>query len=298
MKELELINYIAKKAGKCGKPVKLGIGDDCAVIDYDNKHYLLWASDMITDGTHFKLKNADLKSIGWKSVAVNISDIAAMGGEPKFVIISIGIPKGMKLADVRRIYDGIFAVCEKFNVKVIGGDTVRAKSLVIDVSIMGFVEKKKLIKRQGAKKGDLVLVTGPVRDGKKNHLDFLPRMKESRFLAGNFKINCMIDVSDGIAVDLGRICEMNKLGCRLYEDAVPLSKDLSVKDALYYGESFELLFTMSMKEAKRLFTSKKIKSFGPAFYIIGEIVGREKGRTIVGKEGRVQRLCMKGFEHL
>jgi len=298
MKELELIDEIRKRAGKAAKGLKVTIGDDCAVLHYDNERYLLWATDMLVEGTHFRLGKAPYRKIGRKAVAVNISDIAAMGGMPKYITVTLGLPGGIKQAAVRSIYDGIFSICREHNVRVVGGDTNRSRKLIIDVSIIGFVEKERLLRRNGAKEGDLVLVTGPVRNGKKEHLSFTPRVKEARFLTGRYKVSSMIDTSDGIAPDLGRICSESSTGCRLYEDAVPLSRGLSFADALYFGESFELLFTMDVKEARRLFLD--IKRFRRRFeyFVIGEITRKREGMCLIGKEGRRSALKMEGYRHL
>ncbi|MCK4852566.1 MAG: thiamine-monophosphate kinase, partial [Candidatus Omnitrophica bacterium] len=242
MEELRLIEEIRKRAGSPGKGVRAGIGDDCAVLDYDSKKYLLWAADMLVEGTHFSVKEAGYRKIGRKAVAVNISDIAAMGGVPAYITVAAGIPPRMDRTAVRAVYDGIFGMCKDHGIRVIGGDTNRSDSLVISVSIIGFVEKKRLLRRNGAKEGDLILVTGLVRDGRRDHLDFVPRLKEARFLSARYSIHSMIDVSDGIAPDLGRICAESGLGCKVYAGSIPLSRRLTLEDALYYGESFELLF--------------------------------------------------------
>jgi len=303
MKELELVEYIRKRAGRPGKGVKIGIGDDCAVLEYDAKHYLLWATDMLVEGTHFRLKGTPYRKIGRKAVAVNISDIAAMGGLPRHVTVAMGIPGGMAGSAVRGIYDGIFGICKDHGIKVIGGDINRSGRLIVDVSIMGLVEKERLIKRSGAREKDLVLITGPVRSGKKEHLDFAPRLKEARFLSRRCKINSMIDTSDGIALDMGRICSESGVGCRLYEGAIPLSKGLTLEEALYSGESFELVFTMGVKEARKLFLKRR--SFLPQaggreceYFVIGEITPKKNGLCLIRKEGRAGALKMTGFRHL
>lgn len=298
MKEFKFIEEIAKRAGRPSGKVITGIGDDCAVMEYDKGHYLLWGTDMLIEGTHFRIKDTTLDKVGRKAVAVNISDIAAMGGRPEYITVSLGVPSGMALSGIRRIYNGIFKLCGKYGIKVIGGDTVRSDKLVISVSIMGIVKKKRLVKRSDAKKGDLVLITGPVRDGKRTHLDFVPRLEESDLITTNCKVGAMIDTSDGIAMDISRICSASGVGCRLYADAVPLVKGLSLKDALYFGESFELLFTLPPKETRKLL--RKIRSYGkaPGIFVIGEVTSSKEGMKLVEKEGRIRTLEVKGFSHL
>ncbi|MFC1643997.1 thiamine-monophosphate kinase, partial [Candidatus Omnitrophota bacterium] len=295
MKELELVARIRKRAGRPGKGVKVGIGDDCAVLEHDAKRYLLWATDMLVEGTHFRLKDAGYDRIGRKAVAVNISDIAAMGGVPRYITVAVGLPAGMKRAVFDAIYGGILSICKEYGIEVVGGDINRSERLIIDISIIGFVEKKRLTKRSGAKEGQLILVTGPVRNGKKEHLDFTPRLEEARFLTERRGVSSMIDVSDGIAMDLGRICSESGVGCILYADAVPLSEGLSLEDALYYGESFELLFTMGTKKARELFLYMKRRRETPGYFVIGEITPKKNGLRLIGKEGHASVLKAEGF---
>lgn len=298
MKEIKLVNDIRKWAGKPGKGVVAGIGDDCAVLEYSKDKYLLWAADMLVEGTHFTVKEAGYEKIGRKAVAVNISDIAAMGGEPKYITVSLGLPKSTPLSAVRKIYGGMAGICSRYGVKMVGGDTNKSDKLVIDVSIIGFVGKKRLTLRSGAEKGDLILITGPIRDGRITHLDFEPRLKEAGELTSKYKVSSMIDVSDGIAPDLSRVCAESRVGAMVYSDAVPLSKGLSLEDALYYGESFELLFTMSVKEARRMFLDAGRKGKFPGIFVIGEVVSAGQGVKLVGKEGKISRLKMEGYRHL
>ncbi len=297
MKEIKIVEEIRKLAGKPGKGIIAGIGDDCAVLKYAGNKYLLWAADMLIQGTHFDIKNAGYEKIGRKAIAVNISDIAAMGGIPKYVTVSLGLPPKRSLNTVRALYRGIDRICKEYGIEVIGGDVNRSLKLVIDVSIIGIVEKKRLLRRSGANKGDLILVTGPVRNGRKEHLDFVPRLKEARFLSGRFRITSMIDVSDGIAPDMGRICAESRTGCRVYADSIPLSKGLTLEDALYFGESFELLFTMPVVEANRLFRSMRSGRGDLKYFIIGEVTGENTGLRLIQKEGRSTALKMKAFRH-
>ena len=295
MKEIELINDIKRRVGKLPKAVAKGIGDDCAVLDMGGDDYLLWAQDMIIEGTHFDLKIDKYKDVGRKAVAVNISDITAMGGKPEYVQISLGIPSGLRQTNIDALTSGIFSILKEYNIKLLGGDTVKSDKLVIDISIMGRVNKKKIALRSKAKSGDFILITGPVRNGKKEHLTFTPRIKESKYLMESFKVNAMIDTSDGISPDMIRICDESKSGCILYEEAIPLDKGLALKDALYYGESFELMFTMGPREANKLLMKNKK---GMKFFIIGEITSNKKERIIVDKKRNRTKLKLEGYKHL
>jgi thiamine-monophosphate kinase len=295
MRETRAINELRERAGKAGKSLVLGIGDDCAVFERDSKRFSLWCQDMIVEDTHFR-RGDGYKNIGRKSVAVNISDIAAMGGVPEYISVSIGLPENASVAVFRKIYDGILEICGEYGIALAGGDTVRSGKMVIDVSMTGTVFKRQLMRRSGAKSGDLVFVTGPVRNGKTEHLSFRPRFDESRFLAENYTPSAMIDTSDGIAPDIRRLCEESGTGCRLYEQAIPLSSGLDAVEALYYGESFELLFTMSRRKAERLFTDKRLRA-GCPFFIIGEMTGEKKGLKLIRAAGRVENLKAEGYRH-
>jgi len=299
MKEIKFIENIRARASASGKDIIAGIGDDSAVLKHDSKRHLLWATDMLSEDVHFSLKDASFSKIGRKAVAVNISDIAAMGGVPKYITVSIGVPPYVTVKNLNNIYDGIFKICKVYGICLVGGDTNRSGKLIIDVSILGFVEKKRLVLRSKAKEGDIILVTGPIPDGRKTHFDFIPRLKEARFLSGKYKISSMIDISDGIAPDVGRICNESGVGCVISEEAVPLAKSLTIKDAFYYGENFELLFTMPPKEARRLFVDLSAKRvFKKVFFVIGEITNKNKGMYSRGKEGVLKKLKMEGYRHI
>ncbi len=296
MKELTIIQNIKRSVGKPRKGAVLGIGDDCAVLEYSKNEYMLFAADMLVEGTHFTVKDAGYERIGRKAVAVNISDIAAMCGVPRYITVSIGLPPSDSENLSRGLYKGINKICREYGVQVVGGDTNRSDKIVIDVSIIGFVKKRELITRGGAKPGDVIFITGPVKDGKKTHLDFVPRVKESGYLAKNFKINSMIDVSDGIAMDLGRICLESRTGCLLFGSDIPLVKGLALGDALHYGESFELLFTMGEKEAERFVKTVDKKRL--PFFAIGRILEKSSGMSVVMPSGKKEKLRMRGFAHL
>jgi thiamine-monophosphate kinase len=297
MEEINFIRKIRSRAGGPDADVVRGIGDDCAVIDHRGEEVLLWGQDMLVEGTHFLRGKADAADLGWKAVAVNISDIAAMGGRPKYILVSIGIGRGTESAYIDRIYDGIFRACESFGLRLLGGDTVASEKLVLDVSIIGSARKKQICLRSGASAGDLIIITGPVRDGKNEHLTFLPRLAESVYLAGKYHPSSMIDVSDGIAPDVIRLSEESGKGCVIFRDAVPLSEGLSFEDAMFYGESFELMFTLSPDKARRLFRSAPADGFKNSFFIIGEMTSLPSEKVLIGREGAVKDLQPEAFDH-
>ena len=223
--EIGLIERLAKGI-RLDKSVVKGAGDDTAVIKWTKDKYLLFTCDMLIEDVHFKLNRAAPFEIGWKALGRNISDIAAMGGLPRYALVSIGINAGLPVSFADGIYKGIRALADRFKINIVGGDTAASFKLVIDISMIGEVERSKLATRSGAKKGDAILLTGAVGGSiKERHLNFMPRLKEARMLVGNFKINSMIDVSDGLALDLWRILDASRVGARIYQDAIPLSKD-------------------------------------------------------------------------
>jgi thiamine-monophosphate kinase len=289
--EFRLIERI-KKLVKTDSSVIKGIGDDCSVIKFNKTHYLLYTCDMLVEGVDFVSKDKPYL-IGRKALAVSISDIAACGGIPRYALVSLGIPKFASWESVNNIYKGMINLAKMYNINIVGGDISQAQKLTIDISMSGLVEKKYLVLRNGAKKGDIIFVSGNFGGsivGK--HLKFTPRLKEARFLVNNFKINSMIDVSDGLSQDLNHILKESKVGAIIYEDLIPLSKECrGIKDALCSGEDFELLFTLSLKEARRLL--RKRDDFTP----IGRIAQGKKGLRLVDKQGSVSRLKSLGFLH-
>jgi thiamine-monophosphate kinase len=296
MNEIEFIKYLAKKF-RAKRPVVKGIGDDCAILEYTKDKYMLLTCDMIIEGTHFTA-NATGFQIGWKGVAVNMSDIAAMGGVPRYALTSVGIPRKKGVKFLKEIVRGIKALCDKIGVTIIGGDTNASQHTVLDVTMIGDVEKRRVVKRDGAKVGDFIFVTGALGEGKRKHLEFMPRIKEARVLAENFKINSMIDLSDGLAMDLNRITEASRVGARIYKSLIPLSeKSEPLGKAISTGEDFELLFTASAKESKKIIKRMGAEADLP-ITLIGEVVSRRLGIKLVGDEGKSMPFKPKGYLHL
>lgn len=277
---------------KTGRSVIVGSGDDCAVLDFNKHSFQLFTCDMLVAGVDFLAKE-DLRLVGRKAVAVSISDIASCGGLPRHCLVSLGIPVKTCVESLDKLFNGMYEMAKKYKINIVGGDISRAKQLVIDVSMLGEVEKRNLVLRKGAREGDIIFVSGALGgsiSGK--HLRFSPRLKEARFLVNNFRVNSMIDISDGLAQDLYHILKINKVGAILFEPEIPLSKEAAgLNDALFSGEDFELLFTMSVKEAKRLL-NRKAFNFKP----IGEITGGS-GLRLIDKNNKVRILEPAGFRH-
>ncbi|MDD3087656.1 MAG: thiamine-phosphate kinase [Candidatus Omnitrophica bacterium] len=290
--EFELIERFRRQI-KPNASVVFGSGDDCAVLKFDKSRYQLFTCDMVVEDVDFSLKDKPYL-IGRKAIAISLSDIASCLGSPTHCLVSVGIPKNTPLKFMDYLFKGMRDICEEFKVNIVGGDLSSSRKVVIDVSMLGLVKKEELCLRSTARPGDLIFVTGELGgsiSGK--HLKFTPRLKEARFLAGHFKVNSMIDISDGLAQDLNHILKSSKVGAVLYEELIPLSKKArGLSDALTGGEDFELLFTMSAKEAKRLL-KRNLINFKP----IGEVMERKYGFKLIYNSGKIKNINVKGFTH-
>jgi len=273
--EFGLIDAL-KQYAPVSKEVIKGIGDDAAVLPYSKSKYLLFTTDMLAEDTHFT-RRMPPQGIGHKALACNISDIASMGGWPTFAVVSIGVPKDLSVRFIKDVYKGMQGVARTFNVSIVGGDTIKADKVVINVALLGLVEKKNLITRAGAKAGDWIFVTGPLGGSLRNgrHLNFLPRLAQARFLVENFKPNAMMDISDGLAGDLNHILAMSHVGARLNGASIPRQRGSSLSQALNDGEDFELLYTLSPAKANKLMAWQARKKFF-YFYPIGIITADAK----------------------
>jgi len=290
--EFGLIKRLQRKI-KTDSSVVVASGDDCAVLKLDKNNYQLFTCDMIIEGVDFK-KTDDLALVGRKALAVSISDIAACAGSPKHAVVSLGFSPNMPVTRVDRLAQGMFNLAKKYRINIVGGDISSADKLIIDVSMLGVVEKKNLFLRSGAKPGDIIMVTGSLGGSiKGKHLRFEPRLREARFLADNFKVNSMIDISDGLLQDLGHILEQSSMGAVIYEKLIPLSRQArGIDDALSSGEEFELLFTVSRDQAGRIMKSSKCR-----FTPIGEIMPRAFGLRTINYKNEYSRIKSGGYRH-
>ncbi len=288
--EFGLIKMLAKFAPAHTSIVR-GIGDDAAVLPFKRDEFLLLTTDMLIEGVHFTKEMGAFK-IGQKAMNCNVSDIAAMGGLPKWAVVSLGLPPDLKVDFVKNVYRGLNAAAKKFQTCVVGGDTNKSRKIVINVALIGAVKKNHLTLRRGAKIGDSIFVTGPLGRSLKGgkHLSFTPRIKESQFLVKHFLPNAMIDISDGLAGDLGHILEESKVGACLFEELIPRFQKSSLNEALFDGEDFELLFTLSSLKGQLLRQRKN-------FYCIGTIMSAKTGLQVITKTGRVKNITAKSFRH-
>ncbi len=295
--EMGLIRRLAKGI-RLDRSVIKGVGDDTAVIALKHGSYLLYTCDMLIEDVHFRRASATPFQIGWKAMGRNISDIAAMGGVPRYALVSCAIDPGLPVSYADGIYKGMRALADTFGINLVGGDTCRSKKIALDVSLIGEVERKNLVMRCGAKPGDLILVTGAIGGSiKGKHLTFMPRLDEARSLVKKFKLSAMIDVTDGLLLDLWRILDASGVGARIHQSLIPVSDEAdSFGKALSDGEDFELLFTMSAPEARRFFKTELARMKTPVT-LIGEVTGKSDGYILVMENGKKRRLNAKGYLH-
>lgn len=281
------------------RSVVKGVGDDCAVLAGPGGKVLLLASDMLVEGVHFR-RSADPAAVGWKALAVNVSDVAAMGGTPRHAVISIGLPRSTPLSYAEGIYRGLRRCAGRFGVNLVGGDTVRAPKRVIDVAILGEAARREVIYRSGARAGDRILVTGrlggAVTSGR--HLTFTPRLAEARELSSRAKLHAMMDLSDGLWTDLARMCQASGVAAAVEAARVPRRPGCSLAAALTEGEDFELLIAAAEPQAQRLLAWSK-KNLRCGLTAIGRFTRSSAGPavTLVGADGHTRQAAFTGFRH-
>jgi len=291
MNEDQIIQQIAKRWP--------AIGDDCAVLPAGKLgQSQLFASDMLVEGVHFTRKDP-AERVGWKALAVNVSDVAAMGGVPTAAVVSIGLPRRITSVFVKRLYQGINRCARRFGLDVVGGDTVRAGQLVIDVAILGAVDRKQLVLRSGAKVGDQLLVTGRLGGavGSGRHLTFTPRLREAQLLVKQARLHAMMDLSDGLLIDLPRLCRASQVEAAIQVDHIPCHKGIGWERAIADGEDFELLMAAPKKEAEQIlwWARQRLRC---GLHRIGEVTGKGKGIVqYLNKKGERIVVKQKGFSH-
>ena len=303
--------------------VLVGIGDDTAVLRLPagqrGAHtggkvasHLLFASDMLIEGVHFRRGDLAPRWIGWKALARNISDVAAMGGLPNYAVVSLGLPRTTPVRFVDQLYDGLARCARRFGVAIVGGDTVRAPCVVVDVATVGTLTATQPILRSGAQVGDRLFVTGRLGGSlaSHRHATFLPRLREAQWLVHRLCVHAMIDLSDGLASDLWRLAEASRVTIQIRERAIPVSKAANaclhracggrawrgrqaVWHALMDGEDFELAFLVPRRMAGRV-----PRSIGRTPVTeIGVVTTRGVGVELMRRNGSLTSLIPEGFRH-
>ncbi len=311
--ELRLIERIRREVSRRSRAagnvsIVEGIGDDAAILRCGKgRNLLLLTCDTLVEGIHFR-KHTPFYRIGWKAMGCNLSDIAAMGGIPRFAVVSLACPARITVKEIDDLYAGMTELGDKFGVAVVGGDTVESpRALVVTVALVGEVEENSYVTRTGAKPGDVICVTGTLGGSLLGrHLDFVPRVDEGRFLALHCHPTAMIDLSDGLGSDLTKLVQASQTTAEIFTEAIPISDAAirlarrqripPVRKALFDGEDFELLFTLRKEGADdclRIFR----KNFSTPVTAIGR-VKRGRGRPVlIDKNGIALALEPEGYEH-
>lgn len=237
-----------------GDDVRVGAGDDCAVIGAPRAaRWQLLKVDALVEQIHF-LPDEDPRRIGWKALCRAISDIAAMGGLPEHALITFATPATTPVKRIDGLYAGLRKAARKFGVSIVGGETSRSPGpLFINVALTGSVERKRCVLRSGGRAGDAVYVTGRLGGslaGK--HLNFNPRVAESRWLVEHFQLRAMMDLSDGLGADLPRLAAASGCGYELDRARLPLNAGCTSEQALADGEDYELLFAIAPRDTSKL----------------------------------------------
>lgn len=330
--EFGLISHLTKSFKLKNTSTLKGVGDDAAVIDFKQKKAVI-STDLLIEGVHFDLSYVPLKHLGYKSVMVNLSDIYAMNAKATQITVSIAVSNRFPLEALEELYEGIRLACEIYKVDLVGGDTTSSsRGLIISVTAIGEAEAEEIVYRDGAKENDLVVVTGDL-GGAYLGLQVLEREKAVFQVNPNFQPDLdmysyiierqlkpearkdippllkelgvlptsMMDISDGLSSEILHICEQSAVGCRLYEDKIPLDPQVistceefnldSTTIALSGGEDYELLFTISQKDYD------KIKG-NPHLSVIGYITDKQQGKYLITRSGEAVEIIAKGWNAL
>lgn len=328
--EDQLVQAIRKVLSGDVPGVVVGVGDDAAVVE-PGGHDVVLTTDMLVDGIHFDVARILPHDLGHKALTVNVSDVAAMGGSPRLGVVAIGLPSTVEAAWVMELYGGMRQAADEYGMAVVGGDTTRAQQVILAVTVQGQVASGQAVTRAGARPGDRLVVTGSLgaaagglrlATGSKQqvrgrlsteagralvaaHHRPVARVGEGQELA-RAGATAMIDLSDGLALDLHRICRESEVGARVRLDRLPVApvlRDLAgelrvdpLDLALHGGEDYELLATLPATGVDRA-RERLAERFGTSLWEIGEVTGAENGMVAVRPDGDEARLEPIGWDH-
>lgn len=327
--EFGLIERLTKNFPINNKSTKLGVGDDAAVLEYKDKQALV-TTDLLLEGIHFDLRYVPLKHLGYKAAVVNFSDIYAMNGSPKQITVSIGLSSRFTLEHIEEIYSGIRLACEIYGVDLVGGDTSASMTgLIMSITCVGEADKEEIITRSGAKETDIICVSGDLGAAymglqlleRENRVsmgqkDFQPQFGGKEYIlerqlkpearkdiieilkSNGLKPTSMMDVSDGLSSELLHICKSSNVGCRIYEEKIPIDYQTAIMAeelnmnlytaALNGGEDYELLFTLPLADYDKV---SKLKGIS----VIGYITKPELGAAMVAPDSTEMELKAQGW---
>lgn len=342
--EFGLIKHLTDKIEIRNPETKYGVGDDCAVLSYSEDKEVLVTSDLLMEGVHFDLTYIPLKHLGYKSAMVNLSDIYAMGGMPKQIVVNIALSKRFCIEDMEDFYEGLRLACERHKVDIVGGDTSSSRTgLAISITAVGEVEKGKAIYRNGAKATDIICVSGnlgaaymgfqllerekqvyykqietaktqeekmaisqPDFSGKEYLIERQMKPEARRDIIMKLREvgiqpTAMMDISDGLSSEILHICTQSNVGCRIYEERIPIDYQTAVMAeelnmnlttaALNGGEDYELLFTVPLSAHDKIEQMDDVKE-------IGYITSSELGRVLISRDGKEFELKAQGWNPL
>ena len=230
------------------------VGDDCAVVEYPGaKNLLVLKTDCVVEKIHFQ-PTTDPELVGWKAMMRPLSDFAAVSAVPRFALITLIVPATRSTSWVKKLYHGLKRAASRFDVAIVGGETSATRGpAAISVSVTGFVEKNRWVSRREGRKGDDLFVTGRLGGSSRGkHLQFVPRIHESRWLTENFQVHAMMDLSDGLGADLPRLAKASRLGFKIDKSSLPLAPGAKIDNAISDGEDYEVLFAISPRDRARL----------------------------------------------
>jgi len=321
--EAEFVRWLRTLAPPRPSQVRMGIGDDAALVRVTPGRDLILTSDLSIESVHFTTRLHPPGSIGHRALARSLSDIAAMGGVPRFALVSVAFPRTTSRAWIEKFYRGVFDLAKRYGVEVVGGDTsIVRRSIMIDVTLAGEVVRGRGLLRSGARPGDQIFVSGwlgqsargleilkrRIRGRKsgndtseasaaiKAHLFPSPRCELGKWLERQGIPTAMMDISDGLSTDLTRLCEASGVGAKIYAERIPGPSGVppkhSLKLALHGGEDYELLFTVPKRRIARLPRSHR----GIPLRCIGEVCP-SRGVLLVEEDGSQSTLAPAGYDH-
>lgn len=327
--EFGFVERLTKDIKPVNKETVKGIGDDAAVLQFSGDEEVLITTDLFMEGVHFDLTYFPLVHLGYKVVVANISDIYAMNGTPKQITVSLGISRKFCIEDIEELYSGIRLACERYGIDIVGGDTTSSLTgLAISITATGTAPKGTAVRRSTAKETDLICVTGNLgaaymglqllerekiaTAGKDIQPDFAgkeyilerqlkPEARKEvieKLRSENIKPTAMMDISDGLASELMHICKQSGVGCRIYEERIPIDYQTAVMAeelnlnvitcALGGGEDYELLFTVPIADHEKVAAMKDVR-------VIGHIVSDTMGLALITRDGVDMQLRAQGW---
>ena len=327
--EFGFVERLTKEIATVNKETVKGIGDDAAILQFSGDEEVLITTDLFMEGVHFDLTYFPLKHLGYKVVVANISDIYAMNGTPKQITVSLGISRKFCIEDIEELYSGIRLACERYGIDIVGGDTTSSLTgLAISITATGTAPKGTAVRRSTAKETDLICVTGNLgaaymglqllerekiaTAGKDIQPDFAgkeyilerqlkPEARKEvieKLRSENIKPTAMMDISDGLASELMHICKQSGVGCRIYEERIPIDYQTAVMAeelnlnvitcALGGGEDYELLFTVPIADHEKVAAMKDVR-------VIGHIVSDTMGLALITRDGVEMQLRAQGW---